>query len=200
MKPIPRALAPDQPAQSGERVNDDVVPGIRQPPPHAASPAATSASTPTSGEPDHAPLSRLPFGPNTAFNSAPFTSRDDPASGKDINAIDLARGPEPIEATVESLLRILGLVPISPAEQNSPERASAAVRLQARIEAFVEAQSGRGGSTSKARIQALADVVVAAWTAMVRDEVPRLARSLMVSMLSPGALPLGSAATGGTKA
>lgn len=135
-----------------------------------------------------------------AWVNAPFTSREDPASGKDINAVDLERGPEPIEGTVQALLRILGLVPISPAEQASTERAAAAVRLQARIEAFVEAQGSGSGSTSKARIQALADAVVAAWTAMVRDEVPRLARSLMVSLLSPGSLSLGSAATGGSKA
>lgn len=136
-----------------------------------------------------------------AWVNAPFTSREDPASGKDLDAADFARGGgEPIEATVQALLRILGLVPISPAEQNSPERAAAAVRLQARIEAFVEAQGSSPGSTSTARIKALVDAVISAWTAMVRDEVPRLAQSLMISLLSSSALPLGATGVGGTKA
>lgn len=134
-----------------------------------------------------------------AWVYAPYTGRDDPASGKDINAQDLARGGEvePREATVQALLRILGVVPISPAEQNSAERQSAAVRLMRRIESFVEAQLGQGtplastvggaaapggpGGPSGPAIAFTAEranrwvgAVFAAWTELVLDRVPKI--------------------------
>lgn len=124
--------------------------------------------------------------------NTPYTSREDPASGKDLTAADLARGPEPTEATVEALMRILGAVPLSPAEEQSPARIEAAGRLLARIEAFVEAKVG-GDRGTKARARLLVDAVIAAWDLMVRREIPRIARDLMRSMLSSGVMSLSSA-------
>lgn len=126
-----------------------------------------------------------------AWVKAPFTSRSDPASGKDLTVADLARGPEPIEATIEALLRIMGLVPITMTETASADRAAAAVRLQRRVEGFIEATQGTHGTlVSKARVRTLLDAIILAWTEMVRAELPPLARRVMVSLLQPGTLPL----------
>lgn len=124
--------------------------------------------------------------------NAPFTSMDDPASGKNLDAVDMERGPEPREATVQALLRIIGVVPLSPAERASSERMSAAERLMVRIQEFAEAQNSTTTANviPASRLKLLTDAVIAAWTEMVRVEVPRVARALMHSMLSPGTMAL----------
>lgn len=108
---------------------------------------------------------------------APYTGRDDPASGKDLTAAE----HEHPSLAVNALYRILGLVPLSPAELSSSERLEAARRLTVRIEEFVAAH---GGGISSERVRTLLGAVSAAWTYLARTEIPGIVRNCMRDLLA----------------